>query len=73
MAADDDLTFDFEHQLEEEPEPLSALPVRAAAWQQTKTAAAEAAAGFGHQLLASPCVSGPARVLYVQLVFTSDV
>lgn len=39
MAGDDDLTFDFEHQLEEEPEPLAALPVRAAAGQQTKTAA----------------------------------
>ncbi len=25
--ADDDLTFDFEHQLEEAPEPLAALPV----------------------------------------------
>jgi hypothetical protein len=25
--ADDDLTFDFEHQLDEVPEPLAALPV----------------------------------------------
>jgi hypothetical protein len=42
MAADDDLTFDFEHQLEEEePGPLAALPVRST-HKDSSTAAAAA-------------------------------
>jgi len=35
--ADDDITFDFEHQLEEAPEPLAALPVSGRCHQQLIT------------------------------------
>lgn len=49
--ADDDLTFDFEHQLEEPPAPLAALPVssmackssssRFTAWRRVTAAAVD--------------------------------